>query len=132
MAYRVVFITSGGKYELPVNPYSFPVKREANNTSVEILGFGEAVRPGRRRLNSYELESFFPAEVSDFWVAFFTTLLESEKPVRLLYSRDGREPVNVAVVVDRFETVEEGGRPPGTIDYKLSLREFRPIQSKVL
>ena len=50
----------------------------------------------------------------------------------MIYTRDDREPENVAVVVMSFDHEERGGYAPGEIDYKLSLKEFRPIRARVV
>ena len=46
MAYQIAFFGEAGSYVLPINPPKFPVKNSADHTTVNILGSGEAVRPG--------------------------------------------------------------------------------------
>ncbi|MCL2547901.1 MAG: hypothetical protein FWE76_01900 [Symbiobacteriaceae bacterium] len=132
MAYQVAFFTAEGSFILPINPPKFPVKNGADHTTVNILGGGEAVHPGQRKLRSYELESFFPAAEASAGVAFFLNHLDSKLPLRMIFTRGDREPDNVAVVIMNFDYEERGGYAPGEIDYKLTLREFRPIQAKVI
>ena len=129
--YRIAFFAAHGDFILPVNPSKMPVKESADHASVTILALGEAIRPGMRKLRSYEIESFFPAEDADAGVAYFSELLAGQAACRMIYSRDENEPENVEVVLQSFDREERGGEP-GAVHYKLSLKEFRAIQAKVL
>jgi len=130
--YQVAFISEAGSYILPMNPYKFPVRHRADHTIFNILESGEAISPGLPRLKEYELESSFTPAEGDRAVAFFVEALASLKPLRMILSRDQFEPENVAVVITSFEHEERGGHVVGEIHYKLTLREFRPIQARVL
>lgn len=131
MAYEIAFYGSAGAFVLPVNPEKMPVKAGGDHTGLKILDVGEAVRPGKRKLRTYQVDGFFPADVADAGVAYFEQVLEDAEAIRMIYSRDNHEPVNVPVVVQNFDYEERGGEP-GRIYYKLSLKEARPIQATVI
>ena len=129
--YEIAFFNSSGSFVLPVNPAKLPIRETADHAVMDILGLGEAVRPGLRKLREYAIDFYLPPDKADEGVAFFRAMIESQEATRLIYSREQREAENVAVVLQTFDHEERGGEV-GSVYCKLDLLEFRPIMSRVV
>ncbi len=135
---RQLWLTyNGGKEKLrfPVLPERFDVGFGNKNTSVQISGLGEIVVMQDRPAIEVSWESFFPAttfpgvQVSKLTPPkqLLKTLCEwkeSNKPAHLILT--GTD-ANFYVAIQSISAWEQGG-DPGSIHYKIKLKEYREVK----
>lgn len=127
---------------IPVNPTEYPIERESNAETYNVLGIGEIIIPRLPKLRVISWDSYFPVSRDDplalnsggFWtpkkyVELFNSLLETGEIVRFVANRymETGEPLfdtNIQCIVTSFEATEKGGTT-GDVWYTLELTEYR-------
>lgn len=135
---RQLWLTHNGgreKIHFPVLPETFNVSFGNKNTSVDISGLGEIVIIQDRPAIEVSWESFFPAtRFPSLQVNIITppkTLLRtlctwkiSDKPSHIILT--GTD-VNFYAAIQSIDPYEKGG-DPGTVYYKIKLKEYREVR----
>lgn len=118
------------EFRLPVNPPDYSINNVQQNTSINIIGYGEVNLLGERGLRSVALASFFPAQEYYFCqyknpprplqcVKKINKMKESGSPVRLIMTG----VINMMATLETFEHGEKDGT--GDISYSVELKEYR-------
>ncbi|BBF45081.1 phage-like element PBSX protein xkdP [Lachnospiraceae bacterium KM106-2] len=119
---------------LPVIPPQYEISQSMNNTSVNIVEFGEVNMIGKRNLFTTSITSFFPhekynfVEVSDIlspidYVALINKMKSS--PVKFIISD---LKLNLDVTIEQFNYSQNDAT--GDINYTLELKEYRKPATK--
>lgn len=126
--------------QLPFNPPKVEVSYASNNKSSEIVKLGEITILRNRKLASISFSSFLPEgmwfpgirttgrfEQPQYYKDFFTDLMESGKPSRLIITGIN---LNMLVSVEKFDYFHQAGDHEDAY-FNMSLKEYRPyaIQS---
>lgn len=131
-----IWITANGeteKMQLPVNPEKLEVSIGTKNESVQIAGLGEILILQNRPAVQIKFSSFFPAadfpgiKISGQNPLTLIKTLESWKkgtqPVHLIITQAG---INLYCAISNLDYNQIGG-DVGTINYSISLKEYREI-----
>ena len=135
---------------LPINPDSFPVSRENNNSTYNVLGIGDVTVPRVPKQKTISISSFFPGRPApyalntggfkppEFYINFFQSAMDDGVPILFTPVRyyENGEPfmtgdTGFPVLVSSFETEEKGGET-GDFYYSLELTEWRDFSPQVL
>lgn len=123
------------KMQIPVLPEKITIKKGIETKSVTIMELGEILLKGGRKAITITFSSFFPAASfpgiqvdtitppSDLKDKL-TVWQKSNKPVHFIVTGT---TINLYVVIDNFTYYEEGG-DVGTLNYTLSLKEYREVK----
>lgn len=127
--------------QLPVNPKNIVINKNANNSANTMVGMGEMSDIGFTKLRTLDISSFFPKsyngelyintggsfEDPDFYIKFFEDIMEARKPFRLIITD---LDINMLVSIEAFSKTYQHGTDD--VDYKLSLREYREHNVRIL
>lgn len=122
---------------LDILPEEFSYSCDRAVTTHDMLGLGDVLRPGKRKLFTYTinsvLEPYGTYEVG-FMKELFTSLLDSKVPFYFSLIRkdeSGRELFSdqVKVIAESVEFKENEGEI-GTLYYNLKLKEYIPFYAK--
>lgn len=120
--------------QLPVTPSKFEFDREWNNVTQTIVGKGEILLQGKRKLYKCDLEGFFPSDYDSSYVAvpkskfhnpeWYDQKMASWQNGKILrFITVGKySHINVPVVIDHYKSGFEKGMD---INYSMSLVEYR-------
>lgn len=124
--------------QLPINPPKISVKYPGNNKTAEVIKLGEINRLRNRKLATLDLSSWFPYEPwfpgirttgefrgPDFYKEFFTSLMDSGKPCRLIVTGVN---INMLVSVEDFSYFHQAGDHEDA-HYSIALKEFKEFSS---
>lgn len=120
---------------LPVPPPEFSIPRELNSDTFNVEEYGEISFIGKRKLQTLNIKSFFPAkeyyfcQYSDFPKPYDCADLiskwqDSMKPIRIIISETN---INMECSIEKFEYGENDGT--GDVNFELDLREYRRINA---
>lgn len=127
------------KLQLPVNPGELSINCGSQNTTLSVSRLGEINIIQEPVLKTFQFSSFFPSvsgpyceyrEIPQPWAAVKTIerWKNSGNPIRLIIAGT---PLNYAVTVEEFHYSERGG-DVGTINYDISLKEYKFISPRIL
>ena len=132
--YQFWFEADGGKtrLQLPVNPEKITVKNSAKNESFNAADFGEITILKEKSLEQISFSGIFPAHyfpgcavkkpLSRYvYTRFFAGCMMKKNPVRLVATQCGLVKY---VTIEDF-TYSESGGDVGTLEYSLTLKEYR-------
>lgn len=132
-----------GKFlTLPINPKEIKRKRNASNTDIEIIGLGKTTRKGDPSLETFNIESFFPAPNSYFYkgvkpatcIDFINEIWNTENinnNIAKITTIGLPIDINMYFVIDNFEFDHRAGEEED-IYYMLSIKEYRPYGVKTV
>jgi hypothetical protein len=137
-----IFIEFGGQVvQIPVNPQTFNVSTDGNNTTSEIITLGEIVIPKKKKLSSISWESFFPYDSwypairtkgafksASFYLNFLDKIRDACKPCRLTVTGIGFDD---SVVIDSFEYYHQAGDHEDTY-YSITFKRYQPYTVSVV
>lgn len=135
---------------LPVNPETFPVTKEGDNSDYNVLGLGAVTVPRIPKQKTISISSFFPGrnafyvlnsgnfEPPEFYINFFEAAMNDRVPILytpVRYYENG-EPYftgdsGFQVLVSSFSYEERAGET-GDFYYTLELKEYRDYSHKVM
>ena len=127
------------KYQLPVNPEEIKLSVDGKATTSEIDKLGTLLHKGRRGPIAVSWESYFPAKYGANYCSctaknyrtpaqmhkWILELMEAANPVHFVLS-GGPFNLNIYAVITGYEPTEKGG-DPGTIWYKITMKEYRSV-----
>lgn len=135
---------------LPMNPETFPIEREGDNSDYNVLGIGSITIPRIPKQRKISISSFFPGRNTfyalnsgdfkppEFYINFFESAMN--EMVSILYTPvryyENGEPFMTGdpgfrVLVSSFHTEERGGET-GDFYYDLELIEDRDHSPKIV
>lgn len=135
---------------LPMNPDTFPVTKEGDNTDYNVLGLGAITVPRIPKQKTVSISSFFPGrnafyvlnrrkfEPPEFYINFFESAMNDRVPILytpVRYYENG-EPYftndsGFKVLVSSFSYEERAGET-GDFYYSLELIEYRDYSHKIM
>lgn len=127
------------KYQLPANPEEIKLSVDGKATTSEIDKLGTLLHKGRRGPIAVSWESYFPAKYGANYCSctaknyrtpaqmhkWILELMEAANPVHFVLS-GGPFNLNIYAVITGYEPTEKGG-DPGTIWYKITMKEYRSV-----
>lgn len=131
-----IFIEYNGRVvQIPVNPETFDVSTDGNNTTAEIIALGEIVIPRKKKLSKISWESFFPYdswypairtsgsfESAKFYLAFLDKIRDDCKPCHLTVTGIGFDE---DVVIESFDYYHQAGDHEDTY-YSIEFKRYQP------
>lgn len=137
-----IFIEYNGQVvQIPVNPQTFNVSTDGNNTTAEIITLGEIVIPKKKKLAKISWECFFPYESwhpavrtkgsfrsAKFYLDFLDKIRDACKPCRLTVTGIGFDD---NVVIESFDYYHQAGDHEDTY-YSISFKKYRPHTVSIL
>lgn len=124
-------------FRLPVNPEKVSVKTEGDGEEFTIAKLGRVNIPKDKKLSSFSLESFFPAQPTHYSETvfkepkYYIDLLEkwmrNKQPIRYIYV-NGSFTINELVTIERFEYDESFGSED--VNFSLELKTYVPFAPK--
>ena len=131
----------GEPFYFPVLPERLNFKASSGNESLETIKLGEITVFGNRKLRTFDVESIFPNSPNfpfcnrehfstpQECISRLNEMQEAQEPVEFILSGlDGFVLNKFWVSIESFEW--EIGAGPLTINYTLSLKEYRPFGSR--
>lgn len=137
------------RLRLPVNPESYAITRDSENSEYNVLGVGPIVIPRKPKLTKVSWSGLLPGR-AELWavvtagafqppkvyIDFLQSAMEDKAVLRFVANRvleDGTPlfDTNMEVVVSQFKTEERGGET-GDFYYELSLTEYRDYTPKTV
>jgi LysM repeat protein len=119
------------KLQIPILPEVFSVKDGSNNTSINVNGLGEITVIGDRPALEFSFSSFFPfngATPPQLLKAKITEWKNSKQPVHFILTGF---TVDLFCTIESFTTSENGG-DVGTINYSITLKEYREVNIRTV
>ena len=147
--YGLYLHRDGTTIRLPVNPESYSVSTDSDNSSYNVLGLGPILIPRTPKLKVISWSGLLPGRADlaavvtagafqppQFYMDFIQAALADKVPVRFVANRcveDGTPlfDTNMQVLITRFETEEKGGET-GDFYYKIALSEYRDYSPKTV
>lgn len=137
-----IFIEYNGQVvQIPVNPQTFTVNTEGNNSVTEIISLGEIIIPKKKKLSAISWESFFPYESwypairtagsfksADFYLEFLNKIRDDCKPCRLTVTGIGFDS---EVVIESFEYYHQAGDHEDTY-YSINFKTYTPYAVSII
>ena len=124
-------------FRLPVNPEKVNAKTEGDGEEFTIAKLGRVNVPKDKKLSSFSLESFFPAQPTHYSETvfkepkYYIDLLEkwmrNKQPIRYIYV-NGSFTINELVTIERFEYDESFGSED--VNFSLELKTYVPFAPK--
>ena len=124
-------------FRLPVNPEKVSVKTEGDGEEFTIAKLGRVNVPKDKKLSSFSLESFFPAQPTHYsetvfkepkyYIDLLGKWMTNKQPVRYIYV-NGSFTINELVTIERFEYDESFGSED--VNFSLELKTYVPFPPK--
>lgn len=124
-------------FRLPINPEKVNVKTEGDGEEFTIASLGRVNVPKYAKLESFSLESFFPAHPSHYsdtvfkqptyYIELIKKWMTNRQPVRYIYV-NGSFTINELVIIERFEYDESFGSED--VNFSLELKKYVPFGPK--
>ncbi|RAK21146.1 LysM domain-containing protein [Anoxybacillus vitaminiphilus] len=124
-------------FRLPINPEKVNVKTEGDGEEFTIASLGRVNVPKHMKLESFSLESFFPAQPSHYsgttfkqpkyYIDLIKKWMANRQPVRYIYV-NGSFTINELVTIERFEYDESFGSED--VNFSLELKKYVPFSPK--
>ena len=136
-----IWLTEGtDRLRLPVLPAEIAVQYSGGAQRAVLQELGEVILSGKRKLQSLQLQSYFPARydgncqyraipLPGAAVALLRCWIDDGSKVRLLIT-GGALDVNMLVIIEGGTFTM--GKAPGDVAYQLTITEYRPIAVKRL
>ena len=136
-----IWLSSGtDRLRLPVLPAEVAMTHTGGAQRAALQDLGEIILSGKRKLQTLQLESYFPARYDGNCqyraipspgtaAQLLHGWIENGTPVRLLIT-GGELEVNMQVLIESGKFAM--GKGPGDIEYSIALTEYRPISVKRL
>lgn len=133
---------NGRQLTIPINPEKLSIKREADNTDLDIIGLGKVTRKGEPGLKKFSIESFFPAYNSYYYtgvkprscIEFIEEIWNTENTnnnVAKIISNGLPIDINMYFVINSFEYDHKAGEEED-IYYNLEIKEYKPYGVKTV
>ncbi len=126
------------KLQIPVLPEEIKISYNSGNSSVSVVEFGEIVIKQGRKAAQYSFSSIFPIypfrgsinKVSSpkTYISQIQKFIDDKSVVKFVLARANNKYVGLSanVVIDKFDYSEKGD-DPGTIEYSITLKEYRSV-----
>lgn len=131
-----------GEMSLPILPENLKEIVQIDNKKYDTFGAGERALPGKEKLRTWTISSYFPADGKispSEYRKYYTSLVHKEdgslpEPVDLSVIRFGEDgtdiiPVSAEVLFEQIEWEDRKGEP-GDIYYTFKLLEYKKFESK--
>lgn len=147
--YGLYLSRDGATIRLPVNPESYAIDSDNNNSEYNVLGVGPIMIPRTPKLKNVSWSGLLPGKPDlgavvtggafqppQFYIEFLQSAMADKVPVRFVanrYMEDG-SPIfdtNMEVLVTRFKSEERGGET-GDFYYEIALSEYRDYSPKTV
>ena len=128
------------QYQVPMNPESIQIKVDGQAVTSDIDRLGTLLHKGKRGPLQISWSSYFPAVYGSYCAClkknfksprtmhkWILALMNAENPLHLVFS--GAFSLNVYAVITSYTATEEGG-DVGTINYSITLKEYRSVSVK--
>jgi len=147
--YGLYLAREGTTLRLPVNPESYKISRDNDNSEYNVLGVGPIMVPRTPKLQRVTWSGLLPGgeelgavvtaggfRPPQFYIDFLQKAMEERARVRFVanrYMEDGAPifDTNMEVLVTSFHTEERGGET-GDFYYELGLTEYRDYTAKTV
>lgn len=147
--YGLYLAREGVTIRLPMNPESYKISRDNDNSEYNVLGVGPIMVPRTPKLSKASWSGLLPAEADmasvltsgafqppKFYIDFLQSAMDERAVLRFVANRctETDEPIfdtNMEVLVTAFHTEERGGET-GDFYYELSLTEYRDYSAKTV
>lgn len=147
--YGLYLSRDGTTLRLPVNPESYKISKDNDNSEYNVLGVGPIMIPRTPKLQAVTWSGLFPGredfgavltsggfQPPKFYIDFLQSAMDEKARVRFVanrYMEDGTPifDTNMEVLVTSFHTEERGGET-GDFYYELGLTEYRDYSAKTV
>lgn len=147
--YGLYLSRDGATIRMPVNPESYAIDSDNNNSEYNVLGVGPIMIPRTPKLKTVSWSGLLPKKPDlgavvtggvfqppQFYIEFVETVMADKVPVRFVanrYMEDGTPifDTNMEVLVTRFQSEERGGET-GDFYYEIALSEYRDYSPKTV
>ena len=147
--YGLYLSREGTTIRLPVNPESYKISKDNNNSEYNVLGIGPIMVPRTPKLQTVAWSGLLPGRAGlgavltsggfqppRFYIDFIQTAMDGKAAVRFVanrYMEDGAPifDTNMEVLITRFQTEERGGET-GDFYYEIGLSEYRDYSAKTV
>lgn len=145
-----LYLSGGGTtLRLPVNPESYAITQDNDNSDYNVLGVGPIMIPRTPKLKTVSWSGLLPGRADSgfvltsggfqppkFYIDFLQQVMDEKQVVRFVANRctDAGEPIfdtNMEVLVTRFKAEERGGET-GDFYYDIALSEYRDYSPKTV
>lgn len=145
-----LYLSGGGTtLRFPVNPESYAITQDNDNSDYNVLGVGPIMIPRTPKLKTVSWSGLLPGKPDSgfvltsgafqppkFYIDFLQAAMDEKQVVRFVANRytDAGEPIfdtNMEVLVTRFKTEERGGET-GDFYYDIALSEYRDYSPKTV
>lgn len=138
-----------GTLKFPILPENLKEMIQIDNKKYDILGLGERVKPGKMKLHTWTVSSYFPADgvkpvkdykkyIDDLVIRDYTGILPPEpiepvgfKLVRILPDGGLDFDINCYVLIESIEWEDRQGEP-GDLYFSIKLIEYKKFDSKTV
>lgn len=128
--------TENEAIQLPVPPSDFEKVIGIDNSTTNIIGFGEVNILGKKKLSTIPIKTFWPNQQYDFcdcnvtlkpyeFVNKIEEIIDSQKPIQVIITGT---PINMLCSIDNFTYGENDGS--GDVYFTLDLKEYKNITIK--
>ena len=130
---------------IPILPETLKEMIQMDNDKYDIVGLGERVRPGKEKLHTWTISSYFPSEgeispkeykekIEKIVLRDYSKNVDSIKPVRFAVARELENgtiifSINADVLIESIEWEDRKGEP-GDLYYTIKLIEYKPFDQK--
>lgn len=147
--YGLYLSREGLTLRLPVNPESYKISKDNDNSEYNVLGVGPIMIPRTPKLQVATWSGLLPGrpdfgavltsgafQPPKFYIDFLQSAMDDKAVVRFVANRymENGEPIfdtNMEVLVTSFHTEERGGET-GDFYYELGLTEYRDYSAKTV
>ena len=131
MANRIFIEYNNQRMQLPINPEHLKIKRDSDNSTIDIVRLGEINRLGHRKLRQCSIDSFFPGRGNlsfakgnfhspHTYIQFFESIRSARRPCRLTVTGTR---INMLASIEAFDIEYKGAE--GDVYFKLDFKEYR-------
>lgn len=130
-----------GEMKLPILPENLKEICQMDNKKYDTFGAGERVLPGKEKLHTWTVSSYFPADGAiepSRYREYYTSLVQREdnklpEPIDFFivrYNENGSDmlPINTPVLFESMEWEDRKGEP-GDIYYTFKLIEYKEFKT---
>lgn len=147
--YGLYLSREGTTIRFPVNPESYKISKDGDNSEYNVLGVGPIMVPRTPKLRTVSWSGLLPGredlgavltangfQPPKFYIDFLQKTMDEKAVLRFVanrYTEDGAAifDTNMEVLVTSFQTEERGGET-GDFYYDLALSEYRDYSAKTV
>lgn len=147
--YGLYLSREGTTLRFPVNPESYKISKDNDNSEYNVLGVGPIIIPRTPKLQAVTWSGLLPGrpdfgavltsgafQPPKFYIDFLQSAMDDKAVVRFVANRymENGEPIfdtNMEVLVTSFSSEERGGET-GDFYYELGLTEYRDYSAKTV